>query len=186
MRIIGGRYRGATLDTPTGEQTRPTLDRGRENLFNILGNVPYVRQLVDGHVVDVFAGSGALGLESYSRGAGHVTFVENNRNALSALHKNISKINAENHTTVLTTNATALPKNTNIPGDIVLLDAPYYQNLHESCLGSLYNKGWISPQTLIVLQQAPDEPIHIPPWASVIKDKTYGKATRFILLSIHE
>ena len=186
MRIIGGHYRGAILTAPTGEQTRPTLDRVRENLFNILGNAPYVQRIMGGHVMDIFAGSGALGLEAYSRGATHITFVENHPNALLALRQNINKVKAENNTTILKTNASNMPLNTGNFPDIIMMDAPYHKNLHEPTLNSLYENNWIGHKTILVLQQSPTEPLYIPPWTKVVKDKTYGKGTRFIILTVTE
>lgn len=184
MRIIGGRYKGATLTAPTGDTTRPTLDRGRENLFNILGNAPHIRQLIGGRVLDVFAGSGALGLEAYSRGAKHVTYIEQSKNALSALRANIAKVQAENHSTVMAVDATALPVNTQAPATLAILDAPYHQNLHPKTLERLYSGGWFCTGALVVVQQSPDEPFTLPDWATLVADKTYGKATRFILFSV--
>ena len=184
MRIIGGQYRGATLIAPTGEQTRPTLDRVRENLFNILNNPPYIRKLVGGHVMDVFAGSGAMGLEALSRGASRITYVENHQNALSALRDNIKKCHgtADNNI-ILQHNAMQLPT-APLPADIIILDAPYHQNLHGGTLDSLHKNGWTQTGTIIVLQQSPDEPAPSVDWADIIKDKTYGKATRFIFMEV--
>ena len=184
MRIIGGQYRGATLTAPTGEQTRPTLDRVRENLFNILGNPPYIRQLVGGHVMDVFAGSGAMGLEAFSRGASRVTYVENHKNAITALQANIAKCHGSTDNTIILQNdATQLPP-APLPADIIMLDAPYHQNLHAQALDSLHENGWTQSGTTIVLQQSPDEPVPNIDWATIIKDKTYGKSTRFIFMSV--
>src|SRR5260221_10469350 len=91
MRIVGGKYRGKKLNVPTHEGTRPTSDRARETIFNILLHNPSFgpKVLLDKTVLDVFAGTGALGLEAFSRGAKSVTFIENNRNALPILYANI-------------------------------------------------------------------------------------------------
>ena len=184
MRIIAGQHRGTKLTAPTGEQTRPTLDRVRENLFNILDNPPYIRKLIGGHVMDIFAGSGAMGLEAYSRGASHITYVENHNNALSALRANISKCHGtkDNHT-ILTHSANQLPT-AHKQADIIIMDAPYHQNLHQETLECLHATGWTQSGTIIVLQQSPDEPIPNVHWATVIKDKTYGKSTRFIFMEV--
>ena len=189
MRIIGGQYRGAILMAPTGEQTRPTLDRVRENLFNILSNPPYIRKLVEGHVMDVFAGSGAMGLEAFSRGATRITYVENNANAITALKANITKCHgtADNNI-ILQNDASQCPPITQtaipLPADIIILDAPYHQNLHGGVLNRLHATGWTQSGTLIVLQQSPDEPVPPVDWADTIKDKTYGKSTRFIFMEV--
>ena len=184
MRIIGGQYKGATLIAPTGEQTRPTLDRVRENLFNILGNPPYIRKLVGGHVMDVFAGSGAMGLEALSRGASRITYVENHENAITALKANSAKCHGTaDNTVILQKDATQLPT-APLPADIIIMDAPYHENLHGGTLDSLYKNGWTQTGTIIVLQQSPDEPVPNVAWADIIKDKTYGRATRFIFMEV--
>ena len=188
MRIIAGQYRGAKLTAPTGEQTRPTLDRVRENLFNILGNPPYIRKLMGGHVMDIFAGSGAMGLEAFSRGASHITYVENHKNALSALRGNIAKCHnvqgdTDDNYTILSTSATQLPT-AHKQADIIIMDAPYHKNLHQPTLECLYATGWVQSGTIIVLQQSPTEPIPDLDWATVTKDKTYGKSTRFIFMEV--
>ena len=184
MRIIAGQYRGATLTAPTGEQTRPTLDRVRENLFNILNNPPYIRKLLGGHVMDVFAGSGAMGLEAFSRGASRVTYVENHNNALIALRDNIAKCHGDNSNNIVLANNALQLSTAPLPADIIILDAPYHQNLHGGALDSLYENGWTQSGTIIVLQQSPTEPVPSVSWATITKDKTYGKSTRFIFMEV--
>lgn len=123
MRIIAGRARGRTIDTPVGMDTRPTLDRVRESLFNILQ--PHV---MDARVLDLFAGSGALALEAVSRGALSAVLVDHDKAAVTCEQRNIDKLGFSSQTTVLHTaweNALQTLKRQNLCFDMVFLDPPY-------------------------------------------------------------
>jgi len=109
MRIITGRFRGAKLMTPPGDTTRPTADRTREALFNMLGHGEYRDLLRGAHVADICAGTGSVGLEALSRGAAHVTFMEKDRNALTCLKANIDKCRAQEDCTILAVDAAKAP-----------------------------------------------------------------------------
>ena len=149
MRIISGNLRGKILVAPDGVNTRPTADRARESLFNILNSL----LLKGGYswdkitFADVFSGSGAIGLEAYSRGAKEVFCFENDPVALKTLHTNaagISKIH------VLNTSALNPPPHTSV--DILFMDAPYGKGLWQLALGAFDAAGWIGPQTLIIIE----------------------------------
>ena len=158
MRIVAGLWRGRALLSPPGQETRPTADRVRQTLFDILLHAPWAgRALLEGaSVLDVFAGTGALGLEALSRGAAHATFIERARPALIALRANIAACQAEPRCTVLILDALAAPE-----GDragLVFLDPPYGQDMIPRALTRLRNVGRIGPGSMIVAETGRDEP----------------------------
>jgi len=182
MRIVGGKHKGRSLMAPKGDTTRPTSDRAREAMFNVLEHGVDGPGLIGARVIDVFAGTGALGLEALSRGADHVTFVENHRGALSTLRDNIETLHETANTTVLATKASALPTPQNIGVDYAFLDAPYDKGLTEPALHTLAEQGWLNPGAIILAEVAKHEPLSPPPGFKIIKEKPYG-AARAIFLS---
>ena len=121
MRVVAGELRGRKIEAPEGKTTRPTTDKAREATFNALGSAGVV---IDAHVVDAFAGSGALGIEALSRGAAHCTFIERDRDALVSLQENIKTLNLTDRSTVVRADAiSGLARYTKI--DLVLADPPY-------------------------------------------------------------
>lgn len=159
MRIVAGTWRGRALQAPRGATTRPTADRARQALFDMLLHAPWGgRDLLDGaSVLDVFAGTGALGLEALSRGAATATFVEHDSAALVALRGNIARLGAEARCTVLALDALAVPAGT--PCALVFLDPPYGQGLVPRALANLARRGWIAPGAVIVTETGRDEPV---------------------------
>ncbi len=154
MRIIGGRFKGLGL-TAVGKgdasaHLRPTTDRVRESLFNILGGGKFGDPVEGALVLDLFAGTGALGLEALSRGAKHVTFVESGRAALALLGSNIAKAKVQAETSVVRSDATRLQRSEGEPADLVLLDPPYGTALGNKALARAFELGWISHDALIV------------------------------------
>ena len=151
MRIGGGNTKGRRLQTVPGRQVRPTSGRVRQALFNTL------REWIPGCIfVDMFAGTGSVGLEALSLGAGHVYFVESDRRALMALHVNMNRCGAESQATVV---AAALPQAVRrLPAtqqlDVLFLDPPYASDLAEATLATLDNSGLLSPHGVIVWQHA--------------------------------
>ena len=129
MRIVAGAWRGRALIAPQGTATRPTADRARQALFDMLLHAPWGgRDTVEGaQVLDIFAGTGAFGLEALSRGAAHATFVEHDRAALAALRANIAACRAQDRSTVLAIDALAIPPGE--PASLVFLDPPYRHDL---------------------------------------------------------
>ena len=158
MRIIAGEWRGRALVAPPGETTRPTADRVRQALFDRLAHAPWAgRTLIPGaHILDVFAGTGALGLEALSRGAAHATFIEQDRDALAALRTNIAACRAESRSRVLAIDARRPPPGA--PSTLVFMDPPYNSGLAPPALHALHHAGWIAPQALLLLELARDEP----------------------------
>lgn len=120
MRVVAGELRGRRIEAPPGNDTRPTTDKVREAVFNALGSLDLVRDAV---VLDLYAGTGALGIEALSRGAASCTFVERDRTALRVLRANLDQLGVRDRTTVLAGNALAMAPG--VPADLVLADPPY-------------------------------------------------------------
>ena len=177
MRIIAGKWRGRALVAPPGEATRPTADRVREALFSMLtsrlGSFEGLR------VADVFAGTGALGMEALSRGAEHVTFVETDPGALKALKANIAKSAVEAATEVFAQPAAAVGR-ARAPFDLLLLDPPYGEGLAGAALARLSAQRWIAPHALISVETAAKEPLDVPGF-DVEVTRRHGKAAIHLL-----
>jgi 16S rRNA (guanine966-N2)-methyltransferase len=151
LRIIAGRHRGRRLLAPAGAgTTRPTADRVRQALFDILWHATWAGRGVveDARVLDAFAGTGALGLEALSRGAVHVAFLETDRTALSALRANIAACREAERSIVLAADATRPPRAAE-PCTLVFLDPPYGSGLMATSLAALSGAGWIAPGALV-------------------------------------
>lgn len=157
MRIVGGKFKGRKLVAPDGLDTRPTSDRARESIFNILEHQSWGRAaLRAGRVLDVFAGTGALGLEAFSRGAASVTFLDNSETALKAL-----RLNAKDMGTAQEIRATRTDVN-NLPAceeafDLVFMDAPYKSGLTDIALTALAQNGWMKQGCLCVIETSKKE-----------------------------
>jgi len=184
MRIVSGKHKGRPIAAPQGRDTRPTSDRAREAMFNVLNHLNAGPGLDGARIIDVFAGTGALGLEALSRGAVHATFVESHRGALKTLHANISTLHEDDHCTVLPIKAAALPNPSTPPVDYAFLDAPYDKGLTAPALEALAQNGWLAPHAVIIAEVASGEDLPLPPGFEVIKEKTYG-AARAVFLEFH-
>jgi 16S rRNA (guanine966-N2)-methyltransferase len=173
VRIVAGAWRGRALTAPPGTTTRPTADRVRQALFDMLLHAPWAGRPVieDAVVLDVFAGTGAMGLEALSRGAARVIFVERDRPALAALKANIAACRAEARCQVLPIDVTRLPAGES--ATLVFLDPPYGQGLVETALARLRATGRLVPGALIVAETGRDEP---PPHATPLAERTHGAA----------
>ncbi len=181
MRVIGGIYRGRALVAPAGGHTRPTSDRVREALFNILshgisGNgQPPLPQ--GARVLDLFAGSGALGFEALSRGAARVLFVDNATGARAAIRQNIETLQAAGVTKLYRRDATSLgPMESNCGGpfDLVFLDPPYHSGFIKPALNGLRDGGWLNPGAILVVEMAVDETLAEIAGYNEIDCRTYG------------
>ncbi len=180
MRIVGGSHKGRRLAAPDGRVTRPTSDRARESLFNILAHSPLV-ELEGATVVDAFAGSGALGLEALSRGAAHAWFLESHHGALAALKTNVAELREGARATILRADATKPPPPVQ-PCTLALLDAPYDKGLSTPCLAALATRGWLAPGALAVVEVAAREVLAAPDGFTVEDERTYG-AARVVFLT---
>lgn len=173
MRIIAGRYKGRRLTAPPGADTRPTSDRARQALFDMLMHAPWAEATLTGAaVLDVFAGTGALGLEALSRGAASATFIESGRPALAVLRANIAACGATELCRVVASDALKPPRGAAC--GLVFMDPPYGQGLVPLALAALAKAGWIVPGALIIAEigvadAAPTE-------APLLSDRRFGAA----------
>lgn len=173
MRIVAGRFSGRRLRSPEDRTVRPTGEKVRQALFNILQHGDYP-VLNGARVADLFAGSGALGLEALSRGAGHVLFVERSPKSLRLLQQNIAALGAEDACHVLRKDAAALPSATD-PFDIVFLDPPYRKALAAPALSALLQRGWLAADAALIWESAADEEDAVPAALRVVDDRVYGE-----------
>lgn len=175
MRIIGGRARGLKLaEIGAGDQAahlRPTSDRVREALFNLLINAHGV-QIEGARVLDLFAGTGALGLEALSRGAAHVTFVDDGATARALIRENTEKMRAMGQTKLYRRDACALGPNRGAAFDLVFLDPPYGQGLGARALASAQAGGWLAHGVHVVWEEAAAQ--LAPPGFSTLDHRRYG------------
>jgi len=157
MRIIAGTHRGLTLASvgkgDEGAHLRPTADRVRESLFNVLTGGRFGDPVSSARVLDLFAGTGALGLEALSRGAAHATFVDNGRKAQHLIRENIARARRQSDASLITRHACRLPENTGAPCTLVFLDPPYGKGLGEQALTAAQAGGWVAPGALIVWEE---------------------------------
>src|SRR5216683_4685004 len=156
LRIVGGSHRGRRLVAPPGELVRPTSDRAREALFNILSHGNFAASglpFAGRPVLDAFAGTGALGLEALSRGASAAVFIERERDALAALRRNIAALGEEDRAQIVAGDATRPPRAA-LACAIAFLDPPYHSGLAASALSALTAAGWLTPDTLAVIEIA--------------------------------
>ncbi len=176
MRIVAGAHRGRRIAAAKGDVSRPTTDRNRESLFNILAARD--PDLFDGaRVIDLFAGSGALGLEALSRGAAFVLFVETDAGARGAIRENIEALGAFGATRIHRRSATSLgarPASAGGPFDLAFLDPPYGKGLAEPALEGLADGGWLAPGAMIVVEQGKAESPAEAPGAEELDRRVYG------------
>ena len=185
MRIVGGKHRGRRIEAPPGHDVRPTSDRAREALFNILihghlsadGTSP----LPGARVLDAFAGSGALGLEALSRGAGHALFIESDAKACAAIRANAKALGETANATVMPGDAIKPPPCPGAPCAIVFLDPPYGRDLAAPALAALAARGWIADGAVCIVELAKNDGITFPSGFALLDDRTYGKARLLVL-----
>ncbi|MDF1856149.1 16S rRNA (guanine(966)-N(2))-methyltransferase RsmD [Pseudooceanicola sp.] len=176
MRIIAGSWRGRNLATvgkgDPGTHLRPTTDRIRESLFSTLSGGHFDDPITDAQVLDLFAGTGALGLEALSRGADHATFVDDGRKAQSLIRQNIASLACADRSRLITRDARRLPANTGAAATLVFLDPPYGKALGAPALAAALAAGWIADKALVVWEDnAPQPP---PPGFTRLDSRRYG------------
>ncbi len=170
MRIVAGQFKGRPLQAPKTDATRPTSDRARESLFNMIAHADWAPALSGARVIDLFAGSGALGLEAISRGAGFCVFVETAHAARGAIRRNIEALGLFGITRIHRRSATDLgeiPAGLGGAFDLAFLDPPYYKGLVTPCLAALTDGLWLSDDALVVVETAADED-----WTGTDLDRT--------------
>jgi 16S rRNA (guanine966-N2)-methyltransferase len=182
MRIIGGKHRGRKLAAPDGRAVRPTSERAREALFDILAH----GRFADGpayeqaRVLDVFAGTGALGLEALSRGAAQATFMETDRTAIAALRANIDALGETKTAAVLPVDARHPPQAA-APCALAFLDPPYGEDLVVPALAALAATGWLAQGALVVVEVGAKETLAAPEGLTLLGERNYG-AARLVFL----
>lgn len=184
VRITAGKHRGRKLAVPAGREVRPTSDRTRQALFNILEHGGFREGggsiLRGAHVLDAFAGSGALGLEALSRGAAHATFMETAAPAVEAIRQNVAACREQQNADILPVDATSPPR-ARVACEIAFLDPPYRQDLAVPALKALAAAGWIATGAICCVEVAADEDLSAPPGFTGLDERRYG-AARIVLL----
>ena len=173
MRIIAGNFRGITLASvgkgDAGAHLRPTSDRVRESLFSMLNHLNVIR---GARVLDMFAGTGALGQEALSRGAQEVVFLENGRVGQRLISENIQKLRVEGQTNLMRNDATRLGDWIAAPFDLVFLDPPYGKGMGERAVTAARDGGWLAPGAIIVWEES--APIEAPAGFAPLDKRNYG------------
>lgn len=177
MRVISGEWRGRKLLAPKNDATRPTADRTRETLFSMLAS--RLGSFEGLHVADLFAGSGALGIEALSRGAAQCLFAEQDRDALDALRKNLATLGAADRADVRAGSVLGLGQ-AKRSYDLLLVDAPYATGAGSVALDKLNRLGWIGPDSLISIETAEKEAVEVAGF-EVDTDRKVGKAKLTLL-----
>jgi 16S rRNA (guanine966-N2)-methyltransferase len=181
MRIVAGRFKGLSLATPKDDRVRPTSDRAREALFNVLAHNDFGVgfKVEDARVLDLFAGTGALGLEALSRGARYVLFVDDHHESRGLIRRNVEAAHATGATKIWRRDATGLgemPANAGGPFNLVFMDAPYRKGLTGLALASVHGGGWLAPNALVAAEIAADEMFVAPDWVATLDERRYGEA----------
>ncbi|MGF1639864.1 MAG: 16S rRNA (guanine(966)-N(2))-methyltransferase RsmD [Rhodospirillales bacterium] len=179
MRIVAGRLRGRPLRVAAGTHVRPTADRVREAVFNILEHGLAWAGFEGATVLDVFAGSGACGLEALSRGCRRATFVDHDGTALLGIRRNATALGEARSITLLELDATRLPpppRTAGTPALLAFLDPPYETGLATPALQGLAARGWITAGAVCVVEVAAREPLILPPGFALADERTYGNA----------
>ena len=181
MRVVGGELKGRNIVAPASRDIRPTADRLRESVFNILVHA-YDDPFQDARVLDLFAGTGALGIEAISRGAVFALFVDNGAEARALLRNNVEALALGGVTKVYRRDATDLgPAHPMEPFSLVFLDPPYGQGLAEKALASLRNGGWLKPNALLVVEEAKAAAFAAPDGYEELERRAYDD-TEFVFL----
>ncbi len=175
MRIVGGRFRGRAIAAPSGALTRPTSDKVRESLFNILIHGIDGFGIEGARVLDLFAGTGALGLEALSRGAAYCLFVEDNPDARGIVRENIEQLGLTGASKVWRRDATKLgPAAPMQPFQLLFADPPYGKGLGELALGAALDGGWLSAGAVCVLEERADVELAVPVALALLDTRVYG------------
>jgi 16S rRNA (guanine966-N2)-methyltransferase len=181
MRIVAGRLRGRALAVPKSNVIRPTADRLREAIFNVLVHA-YGDPISDARALDLFAGTGALGLEALSRGAAFVLFVDNHTEARALIRDNVAALGLGGRTRIFRRDATQLgPAYPIEPFSLAFLDPPYGQGLAEQALQAAHGGGWLSPDALVVVEETAKASFAAPAGFDEHERRTYDDTVVTIL-----
>jgi 16S rRNA (guanine966-N2)-methyltransferase len=179
VRIVAGSLKGRTITTPEGQGTRPTSDRARQAVFNVLEHAAWAEPLDGMRVMDLYAGSGALGFEAISRGAAFALFVETDEEARGAIRENADAYGVMGRSRVHRRSAIDLGSRPGSDGeafDLAFLDPPYRKGLGEQTLARLLEGGWLKPGALVVFERGSDEPEIDTPGYERLDARNYGAA----------
>ena len=188
MRIVAGQYRGRAIVTPEGQNTRPTSDRARQAIFNVLEHAPWAEGLHEARVIDLYAGSGALGFEALSRGAAFCLFVDTDDGARGAIRENMDAYGLFGRARVHRRSAIDLGERPGSVGeafDLAFLDPPYAKGLGEQTLERLREGQWLKPGAIVVFERGSDEPEIDTPGYERLDARDYG-AARVLFLRASE
>jgi 16S rRNA (guanine966-N2)-methyltransferase len=175
MRIVAGSLRGRPLATPRDDRTRPTSDRVRESVFNILAHGTAAMELEGARVIDLFAGTGALGLEAVSRGAAFALFVEDDADARAVIRTNVEAFGLTGQTKIFRRDATNLgPAAQMGVFSLAFLDPPYGKGLAERALASLTTGGWLAPGATVVIEESRNTKFTLPEAFTDLDTRTYA------------
>lgn len=175
MRIVAGKFRGRAIAAPSHEGLRPTSDRVRESVFNILAHGVPNFELTGARVIDLFAGTGALGLEAMSRGAGFCLFVEDDADARALIRTNVEAFGLTGETRIFRRDATDLGPAGNMDSyALAFLDPPYGQGLADKALAILSAGHWLTPGAVVVVEERAGTTLTIPAEYGVFDQRTYG------------
>ena len=182
MRVVAGKHRGRKLAAPEGGEVRPTSERAREALFDILahGRLSDGPAYEDAQVLDAFAGTGAFGLEALSRGARYVSFIERDRDVRALLKENITTLGETLHAAIIAGDALKPPRATG-PCSLAFLDPPYREDLTAPALLGLARAGWLADNALVIVELAAREDFEVPNGFALLDERRYG-AARFVFL----
>jgi 16S rRNA (guanine966-N2)-methyltransferase len=184
MRIVSGQFKGRAIAAPKTNNTRPTSDRARESLFNILAHAAWAPHLEGARVLDLFAGSGGLGFEAMSRGASYCLFVETAHAARDTIRDNIESLGLFGSTKIHRRSAIELGKLPDIePFDLIFMDPPYNKGLIEPCLKGLADGGWLAEGALMIAETAVAETPDFSGWEQ-LSDRRIGAAKVWFLKQI--
>jgi 16S rRNA (guanine966-N2)-methyltransferase len=174
MRIVAGRFRGRPLAGPSTDAIRPTSDRLREAIFNVLAHA-YDGPVEGARVIDLFAGTGALGLEAMSRGAAYALFVDDGAAARGLIRQNVETLGLGGATRLFRRDATRMgPAAPNEPFDLVFCDPPYGRDLAGPALASCAGGGWLKPDALVVVEENASATLNWPTGFKDLERRTYG------------
>lgn len=181
MRVVGGEFRGRPLAAPRSDAVRPTTDRTREALFNVIahrhGNI-----LDGGRVLDLFSGTGALGIEALSRGASFALFIEESVEGRGLIRDNVEAFGLQGRSKLFRRDAACLGESgTMAPFDLLFADPPYGKGLGEKALASALAGGWLAPHAICVVEEAADHPLGTVAGFDLVDRRIYGNtATHFL------
>ena len=180
LRIIAGAWRGRAIEVPAGDLIRPTADRVREALFNKLAHAFADFRFPEARVVDVFAGTGALGREALSRGAAQAVFLDRNPEAIALIKRNAAKLNAEDRAVIMNADGAHLPRAAT-PCDLAFLDPPYGEGLVAPALTGLMVQGWLKPGALVSIETDASEMAAEASGYALLDRREYGRVAITIL-----